>query len=141
MLRLNKILNSQDEAACLWYEKLLNGLLGQGFVASKVGPYLLMSNTVISVVFIDDFIFWACSQYGIGNVMKSFKEDGPSYNWEHSKVDLVSELLCIGIKTLDDGIFHFCKTGLIHKLLKATGMDHYNRLTIPTKVEAPLGRY
>ena len=37
--------------------------------------------------------------------MKSFKEDGPSYNWEHSKGESVSELLGIDIKKLDDGGF------------------------------------
>ena len=37
--------------------------------------------------------------------MKSFKEDGPSYNWENSKEESVSEFLGIDIKTLDDGVF------------------------------------
>ena len=56
------------------------------------------------------FSFWAHSQYEIDNGMKSFKEDGPSYNWEHSKEESVSEFLGIGNKTLDNGGFHFCQT-------------------------------
>ena len=52
---------------------------------SKVDPCLFMSKTVISVVYVDNCLFWECSQSDIDNVMKSFKEDGPSYNWEHSK--------------------------------------------------------
>ena len=40
-----------------------------------------MSKTVICVVYVDDFFFWVSSQYEIDNEMKSFKEDGPSYNW------------------------------------------------------------
>ena len=51
----------------------------------------------------------------------------------------MSEFLGIVIKTLDDGGFPFCQTGLIRKVLKATGMDHFNGLPTPTKVEAPLG--
>ena len=51
----------------------------------KVYPCLLMSNTVICMVYVDDCIFWARSQSEIDNVMKSFKEDVLSYNWEHSK--------------------------------------------------------
>ena len=47
----------------------------------KVDPCLFMSKTVIFVVYVDDCLFWARSQYDIGNVMKYFKEDGPSYNW------------------------------------------------------------
>ena len=71
--------------------------------------------------------------------MKSFKEDGPSYNSEHSKGESLSELLSIYIKTLDDGRFQFCQTGLINKVLKATGMDHCNFLPTPANIEAPLG--
>ena len=73
--------------------------------------------------------------------MKSFKEDGTSYNWEHSKVESVSEFLGIDINTFYDGGFQFDQIGLIRKVLEATGMDHCNGLQTPTKVEAPLGTY
>ena len=53
----------------------------------------------------------------------------------------MSECLGIDIKTLDDGGFQFCKTGLIQKVLEATGMEHCNGLPTPTKVEANLGTY
>ena len=78
-------------------------------MTSKVDPCLFMSNTVICVVYVDDCLFWERSQYDIDNLMKYFKEDGPSYNWEHSKGESVSEFLVIDIKTLDDVGFHFCK--------------------------------
>ena len=71
--------------------------------------------------------------------MKSFKEDGTSYNWEHSKGESVSEFLGVDIKTLDNGGFHFFQIGLIRKVLEATGMEHCNVLTTSNKVEAPLG--
>ena len=51
----------------------------------------------------------------------------------------MSELLGIDIKTLYNGGFQFCQTGLIRKVLEATGMEHSNGLPTPTKVEAPLG--
>ena len=38
----------------------------------------------------------------------------------------MSEFLGIDIKTLDDGGFQFCQTGLIHKVLEVTGMENYN---------------
>ena len=52
---------------------------------SKVDPCLFMSKTVICVVYVDYCLFWSGSQSEIDNVMKYFKEDGPSYNWEHLK--------------------------------------------------------
>ena len=84
-LRLNKKLYGQDEAARLCYENFRNGLLERIFLMSKVYSCLFMSKTLICVVYVDDCFFWEFSQSDIGNVMKSFKEDGPSYNWEYSK--------------------------------------------------------
>ena len=51
----------------------------------------------------------------------------------------MSEFLGIDIKILDDGGFQFFQTGFIRKVLEATGMEHCNGLTTPTKVDAPLG--
>ena len=106
---------------------------------SKVYPCLFMSKTMICVVYVDDCLFWALSKSDIDNVMKSFKEDGPSYNWEHSNGESVSEFLGIDIKTLDNSGFQFCPTGLIRKILEATGMEHCNGFPTPTKVEAHIG--
>ena len=109
VLRLKKGLYGQAKTARLWDEKLRNGLLERGFVMSKVDPFLLMSKNMIFVVYVDDCLFWASSQSDIDNVMKSFKEDGPSYIWKHSKGQSVSEILGIDIKILDDGGFQFFK--------------------------------
>ena len=46
----------------------------------KVDTCLFMSKTVICVVYVDDCLFWERSKSDIDNVMKSFKEDDPSYN-------------------------------------------------------------
>ena len=35
--------------------------------------------------------------------------------------------------------FQFFQTGLINKVLESIGMEHFNGLPTPTKVEAPLG--
>ena len=60
---------------------------------------------MIFVVYVDDCLFWARSQSEIDNVMNSFKEDGTSYNWEHSKEESVYKFLGIDIKTLNNGGF------------------------------------
>ena len=81
VIRLKKILYGKAEAARLWYEKLRNGLSERGFVMSKVYPCLFISKTLICVVYVDDCLFWARSQYEIDNVMEYFKKDGSIYNW------------------------------------------------------------
>ena len=50
----------------------------------------------------------------------------------------MSDFLGIDIKALDDGRFKFCQTGLIRKVLEATGTENSNGFPTPTKVEAPL---
>ena len=113
VIKLKKILYVPAKAAHPYYEKLRNGLLESGFVMNNVDPCLFMSKTVICVVYVDDCFFWARSKSEIDNIMKSFKEDGPSYNWERSKGESVSEFLGIDINTFDNGGFQFCQTGLI----------------------------
>ena len=51
----------------------------------------------------------------------------------------MSELLGIYIKTFYGGGFQCYQTGLIPKVLEATGMEHFNEFPTPTKVEAPFG--
>ena len=62
VLKLKESLYGKAEAAHLWYEKLRNGLLERSIVMSKVDTCLFMSKTVISVVYVEDCLFWACSQ-------------------------------------------------------------------------------
>ena len=50
-----------------------------------------------------------------------------------------SEFLGIDIKTLNDRGFQFYQNEFIRKFLEATGMENFNGLPTPTKVEAPIG--
>ena len=102
---------------------------------------MFMSKTVICVVYVDYCLFWARSQYEIDKFMNYCKECGPSYNYEHSKGQSVSDFLVIYTKILDNGIFQFYLTRQIRKVLKPTGMEHYNGVPISTKVEENLGTY
>ena len=104
VLKLKKRLYGQAKTARLWYEKLWNALLEHGLVMSKVDPFLFMSKNVICVVYVDDCLFLEISQSDIDHVMKSYKEDSPNYNWEHSNWKSVSDFLGFSIKTLDNGL-------------------------------------
>ena len=48
------------------------------------------------------------------------------------------EFLCIDTKTLNYGGFKFYQNGLVLRVLEATGVNNYDRLPTPTKVEALL---
>ena len=83
VLKSKKSLYGQAKAARLWYENFRNSLLDRGFVVIKVDPCMVMYKNAICVVYVDTCLFWASSKSEIDNVIKSFKEYGPSYNWEH----------------------------------------------------------
>ena len=76
-----KSLYGKAKDARLWYERLQNGLLYSGFVVNKVYLCTFMSKTAIYVVYVDYCLFWARSKYDIYIILKSFKDDVPSYNW------------------------------------------------------------
>ena len=69
----------------------------------KANPYLFMSKALICMVYMYDCLFWEGSKSYIDKFVKSFKEYGTSYNWEHLKGDSVYEFLGIDVKTLNDG--------------------------------------
>ena len=106
---------------------------------SKVDPCLFMSKTVICVVYMDDCLFWESLESHINNDMKYLKGNEPSYDLEHSKGELVSELLVVDIKTWYYGGFQFYRTGLIRKVLEYTGMGHCNGFTSLTNFRCLLG--
>ena len=50
----------------------------------------------------------------------------------------MSRFLGIDIKTLDNGGFQFCQTGLIRNVLESTWMEDCSGLPTPTKADVPL---
>ena len=75
VLRLNNSLYGQSKAARIWYESFNNGLLDCGFVVRKAYPCMFMYKNMISVLYVDDCLFWARLKSDIDNVMNYFKYD------------------------------------------------------------------
>ena len=86
------------------------------------------------MAYVENFIFWGRSQYYIDNIMKSLRDYCHIYSWKLSKGESVYNFLGIYTKTLYNGVFKFYQTGLIHKVLESTNMDHFDWLPTPTKV-------
>ena len=85
------------------------------------------------MVYVDHCKFLSHLQYNIDKIFKFFKEDGPSYNLEHSKGYPVSEIFDIYNKTFIDGGFNYPKN-----VLKDTGMELCNYMPTSNRIEAPL---
>ena len=84
ILQLNKSIYGQAEAPRLWYDKLKEGLDKCGFKPSKVDPCMLISNTVICVQYVNDYIWFYRDQKQLDKVIQLFRDNGDNYNWEMS---------------------------------------------------------
>ena len=142
IMKLHKSLYGQVEAPKLWYNKIKAGLETRGLKPSKIDPCLFIGSKVMALVYVDDVIFLAKDPNDIKTLRKSFVDDGDEYNWEHTYEGTINTFLGINIKEVQrDQLkgFEFTQSGLIKKILKATGMDECNGVHTPTLGTKPLG--
>ena len=81
LLRLKKSIYGQSEALRLWFEKLSIGIEDRGFKTSIAYPFMFISDKVICLVYVDDFLWFDNKQEYINEVIDSFHVDGDKYNW------------------------------------------------------------
>ena len=95
----------------------------------------------MAVVYVDDVIFLAKNKNDIKDICDSFTNDGDEFNWEHTAEGTISTFLGIDIKKVTlhgkQG-YQFTQTGLINKVLKATGMTDCNPAASPTVGNKPV---
>lgn len=141
IVELHKSLYGGALAAKHWFMKLKEGLEARGFRQSLLDPCLFIRDDMIIVTYIDDCIHW----YKEDNVMEEFtqslKDDGDEFNWEHTVEGQVSAFLGIDIAhDKKTNRYKLTQTGLIDKVLKATGMTDCNGKPTPCRSDAkPLG--
>eukprot|EP00957_Ditylum_brightwellii_P167565 12756344-Ditylum_brightwellii.AAC.1 len=111
----------------------------QRFTACKADPCLFISKKVICICYVDDCLWFAKKSKDIDDVLQSFKDDGDKYNWEMKEGISVEEFLGIKIDPTGDGGYKLTQTGLIKKILSATGMLDCSPVIAPTATTGPLG--
>lgn len=132
VLKLHRSLYGSSVSPRLWFEKLSAGLEQRGFKASKVDPCVFIRPDCIFCVWVDDALIFARNRSVIDELLQSFIDDGDKYNWEHTEEGSVTEYLGIDFSRLHDGGWKLTQTGLIDKVLKATGMEDCNTDASPT---------
>ena len=146
VLKLNKSLYGQVEAPQLWYNKLKEGLIDRGLKLSDIDPCLFIGSNVCAVIYVDDVVFFARDKNNITNLIKTFKDDGNEFNWEHTIEGDLHSFLGVTIqevKKQENGKqvigWKFTQSGLIKKILQATGMVYCNGKDSPTESTKVLG--
>lgn len=141
IIQLNKSLYGGALAAKHWFDKLSNGLKARGFRQSELDPCLFIRPDMIIVAYVDDCVHWYRDQADMDAFIQSLKDDGDEYNWEHTVEGKVSAFLGIDIQyNKKTKQYKLTQTGLIDKILKATGMEDCNAKPTPCSADGkPLG--
>jgi hypothetical protein len=131
-LQLKKSIYGLSVAPRLWFQHLLKALTSEGLVQSKYDPCLLYRNNLIVICYVDDLGLQVPKKEIADQLIDSLKKKG----FELTREGSFTEYLGIQYDHLDDGGISMTQTGLIQKLLEATGMQECNSNRTPTTREA-----
>ena len=136
VLELHGSLHSQIEITKLWHDKLKNGMEAQNFKTSELDPCLFISKKMVAVSHVDDVLHWFKDDKTFTKHIKLFEDDRDKFNWEMTVEQDVTAFLGVQINQKKDGCYKFTQTGLINKVLAATGMEDCNsKPTPPAEME------
>ena len=117
------------EAPRLWFENLFGELLSVelGFTQSADDPCLLFRHDMIVIVYVDDVGVAATKEELIDDLVTHLKKKGFDLQREGSFQDYLG----MRFTSLPNGSIHMTQSGLIKKIIKATGMESCNPNKVP----------
>jgi hypothetical protein len=132
-LRLKKSLYGLSMAPKLWYEHLKKAILSLGLHQSNEDPCLFIGDNLFFAQYVDDVILVAPTEDIIDQLIASLR----SLGFELTKEDSLCEYLGIKFERNDEqGTFTLTQTGLIDKILEATGLTNCNPNHVPCAMQA-----
>ena len=128
-LHLIKSLYGLSVAPRLWYEHVSEALIDQGFKPSATDPCLLMKDTMMIVLYVDDLGIAYSNEKDLETLFKNLKNRGLEFTREGSFTDF------LGIKFERDArnnTVTLTQKGLIQKIIATTGMQDCNPNWVPS---------
>jgi hypothetical protein len=130
-LRLKKSLYGLAIAPRLWYKHLFRAFYELGFRASAYDPCLLVRPGMLIVCYVDDAGIGAANERDIDGLIAELLAKG----FELKKEGSFAEFLGIKIRYMDDTVI-LTQTGLIRKVIEATGLTMCTPNRTPASVDA-----
>ena len=131
-LHLKKSIYGLSVAPRLWFLHLMKALKEEGLVQSKHDPCLLFRKDLIVIVYVDDLGIQAPSETIVDDLINNLLSKG----FQLTREGTFSEYLGIQYQRSDDDSVNMIQTGLIQKILEATGMTECNPNKTPSTREA-----
>ena len=142
VLHLIKSLYGLKQAPRTFFEMLRTGLLERGFIQSEHDMCLFMKKDMICVVYVDDTILAGPDAAEIEKVITSLgvRDEEKRYKFELRDEGAVGDFLGIRIERTKSQAkeFKLSQSGLINKVLLASGMEDSNPIRTPSELK-PLG--
>ena len=137
VLKLNKSMYGLRDAPRLWFENLFKHLLSPdlGFTQSSNDQCLLFRSDMMIIVYVDDMGVAAQREELIDELVSYLCDKGLVLEREGTFQDYLG----IRFNTLPNGSVHMTQSGLIRKIIKATGMESCNPNKLPAQ-KACLGK-
>ena len=137
ILKLKKSMYGLRDAPRLWFENLFKYLLlpELGFTQSDIDPCLLIRTNMLVIVYVDDMGVAAEREELIDELISFLHSKGLDLQREGAFQDYLG----ISFSTLPDGSTHMTQSGLIKKIIQATGMNQCNPNKTPA-LKTPLGK-
>jgi hypothetical protein len=130
-LRLKKSIYGLSVAPRLWFEHLLKALKELGLRQSQHDPCLLYRKDLIVICHVDDLGLQVPKKEIIDQLILDLKKKGFALTLEGS----FAEYLGIQYEQLDNNVISMTQTGLIKKIIDATGMNECNSNKTPATRE------
>ena len=129
VLKLNKSMYGLRDAPRLWFENLFKYLLSPdlNFTQSPNDPCLLFRHDMMIIVYVDDMGVAAEREELIDELITHLRQKGLDLQREGTFEDYLG----IRFTTLPNGSIHMTQSGLIQKIIKATGMEQCNLNKVP----------
>jgi len=138
VLHLQKSLYGLKQAPKTFFDKLQAGLRERGFESSSLDPCVFMKKDIICVVYVDDTIFAGPDSVAIEREIKGLgvSDDEHRHKFELRDEGEVGDFLGIRIEKTGDKEFNLTQTGLIDKVLRASGMNESRACPTPAVTTA-----
>lgn len=131
-LRLKKSIYGLAVAPRLWFKHLLEALKSEGLIQSKHDACLMFRHDMIVICYVDDLGIQVPHESIVDTLIKNLVKKG----FELTREGTFSEYLGIQYKKLDSNTVSMTQSGLIKKILEATGMNECNPNKTPSTREA-----
>ena len=120
VLKLKRCLYGLRDSPRQYWKYTVEKMEACGLKQSNLDPCLFVSDKVICICHVDDYLFWSRNESDITDVFDKLRDEGVQIEPE----DDTAGFLGIDMHRDSDGVIELTQTGLIDRVIRALGLDN-----------------